>query len=131
MAKSKLTKAKEISYETKCKVLDRQGNRSITGVFLSPYNTEFHHVIPRSASGIGAEWNICAITSEEHRAFHDHQYILVNGRKRYTYLEFDILMKNHLKKMYLNMKIYLNQLKCMLLIDIWYYYALHGNFRRT
>jgi len=100
MAKSKLTKAKEISYETKCKVLDRQGNRSITGVFLSPYNTEFHHVIPRSASGIGAEWNICAITSEEHRAFHDHQYILVNGRKRYTYLEFDILMKNHLKKMY-------------------------------
>ena len=69
-------------------------------MFLSPYNTEFHHVIPRSASGIGAEWNICAITSDEHRAFHDHQYILVNGKKRYTYLEFDILMKNHLKKMY-------------------------------
>lgn len=100
MAKSNLTKAKEISFATKQKVLDRQGNRSITGVYLSQYNTEFHHVIPRSASGIGAEWNIVAITSEEHRAFHDHQYILVNGRKRYTYLEFDILMKNHLKLNY-------------------------------
>ena len=77
--KSKLTKAKEISYETKCKVLDRQGNRSISGVFLSQYNTEFHHVIPRSASGIGYEWNIVAITSEEHRWYHDHANIRVNG----------------------------------------------------
>ena len=99
--KSKLTKAKEISYETKCKVLDRQGNRSISGVFLSQYNTEFHHVIPRSASGIGYEWNIVAITSEEHRWYHDHANIRVNGKDRYTYLEFEILMKNHIKKMYI------------------------------
>ena len=98
--KSKLTKAKEISYETKCKVLDRQGNRSITGVMLSPFNVEFHHVVPRSASGIGYEWNICAITKDEHRWYHDHANIRVNGKDRYTYLEFEILMKNHLKKMY-------------------------------
>lgn len=98
--KSKLTKAKEISYETKCKVLDRQGNRSITGVMLSPYNVEFHHVVPRSASGVGYEFNICAITKDEHRWYHDHCDIQVNGRSRYTYIEFEILMKNHLKKMY-------------------------------
>jgi len=98
--KSKLTKAKEISYETKCKVLDRQGNRSITGVMLSPYNVEFHHVVPRSASGIGYDWNIVAITKDEHRWYHDHANIRVNGKDRYTYLEFEILMKNHLKKMY-------------------------------
>lgn len=98
--KSKLTKAKEISYETKMKVLDRQGNRSITGVMLSPFNVEFHHVVPRSASGIGYEWNICAITKDEHRWYHDHANIQVNGKDRYTYLEFEILMKNHLKKMY-------------------------------
>ena len=100
MAKSKLTKAKEISYETKMKVLDRQGNRSISGVMLSPYNVEFHHVMPRSASGAGFEWNIVCLTKEEHRWYHDHCNIQVNGRDRYTYLEFEILMKNHLKKMY-------------------------------
>ena len=100
MAKSKLTKAKEISYETKCKVLDRQGNRSITGVMLSPNNVEFHHVIYRSDSGIGYEWNIVALTRDEHRWVHDHQPIMVNGRVRYSWDEFNILMKNHLKKMY-------------------------------
>ena len=67
---------------------------------LSPYNVEFHHVIPRSASGIGYEWNIVAITKDEHRWYHDHCNIQVNGRDRYTYMEFEILMKNHLKKMY-------------------------------
>ena len=100
MGKSNLTKAKEISYETKCKVLDRQGNRSISGVMLSPYNVEFHHVIPRSASGIGYEWNIVALTRDEHRWVHDHQPIMVNGRVRYSWDEFNIIMKNHLKKMY-------------------------------
>lgn len=100
MAKSKLTKAKEISYETKVKVLDRQANRSITGVFLSPHNTDFHHVIYRSDSGIGYEWNIVALTRDEHRLVHDHQPIMVNGRVRYSWDEFNILMKNHLKKMY-------------------------------
>ena len=67
---------------------------------LSPFNVEFHHVVPRSASGIGYEWNICAITKDEHRWYHDHANIRVNGKDRYTYLEFEILMKNHLKKMY-------------------------------
>ena len=100
MAKSKLTKAKEISYETKQKVLDRQGNRSVSGVYLAPYNIEFHHVIPRSASGVGYEWNIVALTKEEHRLYHDHCSIPANGKERYTWLEFDILMKNHLKMRY-------------------------------
>ena len=100
MAKSKLTKAKEISFETKQKVLDRQGNRSISGVYLAPWNTDFHHVIYRSASGVGFEWNIVALTKEEHRWVHDHQPILVNGAKRYTWDEFNILMKNHLKLHY-------------------------------
>ena len=45
MAKSNLTKAKEISPETKVKVLERQNYRSISGVALTPYKAEFHHVI--------------------------------------------------------------------------------------
>lgn len=102
MAKSRLTKAKEISQETKKAVWDRQHGRSISGVALSPSNVEFHHVVPRSASGIGYEWNIVAITSDEHRWYHDHSNIKVNGRDRYTYLEFEILMKNHLKLRYEN-----------------------------
>lgn len=98
--KSKLTKAKEISLETKKKVLERQHYRSISGVALHEGNMDFHHVIFRSDSGIGYEWNIVCITSEEHRLFHDHCDIKVNGRNRYTYEEFGILMKNHLKLNY-------------------------------
>ena len=98
-SKSKLAKAKEITQATKEKVLERQGFRSISGVALG--NTaDFHHVIFRSSSGIGYEWNVCAITPEEHRLFHDKQDIPVNGRCRYSWIEFDILMKNHLKIAY-------------------------------
>lgn len=98
MAKSRLTKAKEISQETKQKVWDRQHGRSISGAALT--SVEFHHVIPRSASGVGYEFNIVALTPEEHRWVHDHQPIMVNGKKRYTWDEFQMLMKNHLKLKY-------------------------------
>ena len=102
MAKSRLTKAKEISQETKQKVWDRQHGRSISGVALSPYKVQFHHVIPRSDSGVGYELNIVAITFYEHSWYHDKNDIKVNGRNRYTWLEFEILMKNYLKLHYRN-----------------------------
>lgn len=72
----------------------RQHRRSISGVALT--SVEFHHFVHRSASGIGYEWNIIALTPEEHRAVHDHKPIKVNGRERYTPAEFDTLMRNHL-----------------------------------
>ena len=97
MAKSKQAKAKEISEKTKQIVLERQHYRSISGVALTPYNVTYHHVISRGEQGVGAEFNICAITKEEHRLFHDKNDIPVNGRERYSWIEFDILMKNHLK----------------------------------
>ena len=101
MAKSKATKIKEISLATKQEVLDRQESRSITGVYLTPYNTTFHHVMERGAeSGVGLAYNIIALTFDEHRAYHDHQDIMVNGRKRYTWIEFEIIMKNYLKLQY-------------------------------
>ena len=98
--KSRLTKAKEISQKTKQAVLERQRYRSISGVALTERNTEFHHVIFRSESGIGLEFNIVAITSDEHRWFHDGCPIKVNGRNRFTSLEFGIIMKNYLKRVY-------------------------------
>ena len=97
--KSKATLAKEISADTKQTVLERQGFRSISGVALGS-TAEFHHVIFRSGSGVGYEWNIVALTPEEHRLFHDKRDIPVNGRCRYSWIEFDILMKNHLKLWY-------------------------------
>lgn len=100
MKKHKQTLAKEISQDTKRVVMERQHYRSISGVALSPYNVEFHHVIYRSGQGIGTEWNIVAITKDEHRRFHDKQPIQVNGRDRYTWEEFGTLMKNHLKLWY-------------------------------
>ena len=102
MKKHKQTLAKEISNDTKQVVMERQHYKSISGVALTPYNATFHHVVFRSGQGIGAEWNLCAITFDEHRAFHDHQPIVVNGRERYSWEEFDTLMKNHLKLWYEN-----------------------------
>ena len=102
MVKHKQTIAKEISQDTKRLVMERQGYRSITGVALSNTNAEFHHVVYRSQQGLGTEWNVCALTFDEHRRFHDKQDILVNGRERYTWQEFDTLMKNHLKLWYEN-----------------------------
>ena len=98
--KGDYTKAKEISQRTKEKVLKRQNNRSIGGELLT--SVEFHHVRPRSASGVGYEWNIVALTPQEHRNLHDKQNIKVYGRDRYTWQEFETLCKNHLKIHYPN-----------------------------
>ena len=98
--KGDFNKAKEISPKTKAIVLDRQYNKSISGVNLYNKEVEFHHVIPRSSSGVGYEWNVVALTSEEHRDYTDHRPIKVNGREYYTWEEFDTLIKNHLKLRY-------------------------------
>lgn len=93
---SKLTEIKEISEATKKRVLIRQGYRSVTNAYLTDKTASFHHFIPRSASGVGYEWNIVALTFDEHRAIHDHQPIKVNGKFRYTWDEIQTLMRNHL-----------------------------------
>lgn len=98
----KTTKQKDITKETKLKVMERQNNRSISGEYLIGKDVEFHHVRPRSNSGVGFEWNIVAITSEEHRLYHDKKNILFRGKPRYSWQEFETLMKNHLKLNYPN-----------------------------
>ena len=97
--KGNYTKAKEITPRTKDLVLKRQGNKSITGVSLY-HGVNFHHYVPRSGSGVGYEWNIVALTPEEHREFHDHAPIKVNGFKHYTWQQLETLMHNHLIKHY-------------------------------
>lgn len=99
--KSKQTLMKEISLETKMDVMARQGNRSISGVYLpSIESADFHHVVSRGQGGVGLAFNIVALTPMEHRLLHDHNDIPVNGRKRYTWMEFTILIKNHMKLNY-------------------------------
>lgn len=101
MARTKFNEFKEISNATRDAVMNRQHSCSISGAGLGA-NPSFHHVVPRSASGVGFEWNIVALTFDEHRAYHDHQPIKVNGRVRYTWEEFDTLIRNHLKLRYRN-----------------------------
>lgn len=102
MTKSNFTKAKEVTNKTKRIVLERQNYKSISGVLLTIGNTEFHHVRPRSSSGVGYEWNIVALTIEEHKAVTDHTDIKFYGRKRWSYEKFNTLIKNHLKIHYPN-----------------------------
>ena len=96
MAKSNYTKAKEITQETKEKVLKRQDYKSISGISLSGKQVEFHHFVSRGCSGVGYEWNIVAILPDEHRRLHDGCSIQVNGKDRYTNQEFKTLIRNHL-----------------------------------
>ena len=100
MAKHKQTQIKDISEETKKYVLERQHGKSISGAVLSNYNVSFHHVVSRGNQGVGFDFNVVAITFDEHRQFHDGQNIKVNGRDRYTPEEFETLMWNHLKLNY-------------------------------
>lgn len=93
---SDFQKAKDISLETKIEVLKRQHNRSLASdKYLTLDMADFHHFITRGQSGIGYEWNIIAITREEHIALH-------SGNKvgRFENKDFDIYVQNYLLKMY-------------------------------
>lgn len=96
-------KQTEITQKTKADVLIRQRGMSISGAWLGN-NVNFHHVIGTGLGekGVGYEWNVIALTPEEHRWVHDHQPIKVGNHVRYTYEEFITLMKNHLKINYPN-----------------------------
>lgn len=78
MPKSKSTKAHEISRETKKKVFERQGGRSLFPPFM-PITIDMCccHYIPRSRGGVGEEWNIFGCFQNdwlnEHRMFDLHQ----------------------------------------------------------
>lgn len=96
MAKSEFLKAKEITIETKKAVLQRQHNRSLASdKYLTLETADFHHYVERGQSGLGYEWNIVAITREEHTNLH-------SGNKvgRYKNKDFEVYMHNYLLKMY-------------------------------
>ena len=88
--------AKQITADTRRAVLGRQDYKSISGRYLTEDSASFHHYVERSSSGVGYEWNIVALTFEEHRAIHDHQPIKIGKRVLYTYDQFITLIRNHL-----------------------------------
>lgn len=95
------TKQTEITDDEKEIVLKRQNYHSISGVYLGTdiHNCDFHHVVNSGLGikGVGYEWNLVALSRNEHRLLHDHQNI-----GRYSYLDFIIICKNHLKLRYAN-----------------------------
>lgn len=92
----------DITDEEKQIVLKRQNYKSISGVWLGTniHNCDFHHCINSGLGikGVGFEWNLVAITRQEHMAIHNHDKKI----GRYTYDEFITLIKNHLKLNYIN-----------------------------
>lgn len=99
MAKSKQTKAHEISYETKLKVWERQKGKSIfSGITITPEMC-CCHFIPRSCGGLGKEWNIFGCYQgygiNEHRLFDEHKPIA-----NLTAEQCNIVLKNHFKLHY-------------------------------
>lgn len=99
MAKSKQTKAHEISMETKMKVWERQKGKSIfSGITITPEMC-CCHFIPRSRGGLGKEWNIFGCYQgygiNEHRLFDEHKPIA-----NLTAEQCKIVLKNHFKLHY-------------------------------
>ena len=92
-----------ISDLTRKHVRERQNNFSPFGNWLGQ-SCHFHHVIGSGLGekGVGYEWNVIALTCEEHMAIHQHQPIKVYGLVKYTYDEAITIMKNHLKTHYPN-----------------------------
>lgn len=99
---NKRTKALDISDTERKLVIERQNGKSISGLSLQVYGCEIHHFVSRGCEGVGYEFNLVALTPEEHRAVHDHQPVKLNGRVRYTYQEFQTLIRNHLIRNYVN-----------------------------
>ena len=96
--------AKQISVDTRRAVLERQNYKSISGRHLTEESASFHHYVERSSSGVGFEWNIVALTFEEHRAIHDKKDILYDPYRSklvlYTYERFMEKIIEHLKENY-------------------------------
>lgn len=101
-------KQTDITDEEKTIVLKRQGYRSISGYWLGTdiHNCDFHHVVNSGlgVKGVGYEFNLVAITREEHRCLHDGQPISMFNKVIYTNQQFKSLCKNHLKLNYINWK---------------------------
>lgn len=87
----------KISEATKKIVMERQRGLSITGMWLGR-GVNYHHCITSGLGekGVGYEWNVVALTPEEHRLYHDKAEHI----GRYTFQEFETLMFNHLKIKY-------------------------------
>lgn len=99
---NKRAKALDISDKERKLVIERQKGFSISGRSLSVYGCEIHHFRSRGCDGVGYEFNLVALTPEEHRAVHDKQPIYFSKCIRYTYQEFQTLMRNHLIRNYIN-----------------------------
>lgn len=101
MAKSKQTKAHEISKETKMKVWERQKGKSIfSGISITPEMCCCHYV-SRGRGGLGEEWNIFGCYQgygiDEHRLFDEHKPI-----GNLTHEQCVTVLKNHFKIKYKN-----------------------------
>ena len=92
----------DISNDTRQIVYERQKGFSPFGNWLGT-SCDYHHVVNSGlgVKGVGYEWNIVALTREEHRSIHDKQPIKVNGIKKYSYDEAITIIKNHLKINYI------------------------------
>lgn len=96
MPKSDYLKAKEISEKTKLAVLERQKYKSVvSNLPLTLQTASFHHYVERGQSGIGYEWNIVALTFNEHRALHDGNKVF-----KFTSKQAEALIHNYLSRMY-------------------------------
>lgn len=99
MPKSEFLKAKEISKETKLAVLQRQNYKSVmSNKPLTLETASFHHYVERGQSGVGYEWNIVALTWQEHRVLmHDK-----NTLEGITPEQAEEIVVNHFKENYNN-----------------------------
>lgn len=107
MAKSKQTKAHEISYETKLRVFKRQNGKSLFAPYR-PISIEMCccHYVSRANGGLGQEWNIFGCYQspwlDEHKAY-DGQFSNQEVKKimNLDREQMRVVVGNHLNKSYM------------------------------
>lgn len=101
MAKGDYTKAKQITMDTKKRVWERQGGKSVISNY--PITVEMcccHYIGRGEDSGVGYEWNVVGLTPEEHQLLDQNKNLVRNGRVWYTNEQMQTIIRNHLIENY-------------------------------
>ena len=101
MARSNRSKVIEISQKTRRKVMERQDGLSITGRSLGN-GVNYHHIVSKGSEGVGYEFNVIALTPDEHIEYHRGSSILTEHKGKLNRKEFDQFIDDYMKQIYSN-----------------------------
>ena len=81
--------------------MERQDGLSITGRSLGN-GVNYHHIVSKGSEGVGYEFNVIALTPDEHIAYHRGSAVLTEFKTIRNRKEFDQFIDDYMKNFYPN-----------------------------